>query len=60
MSFAVKAEFYVAKHFSIGIAPAYNIAVSKSDLFTRVSDISSKVKNFGSGFNAKIVLSLNL
>ena len=60
MSFAIKAEFYVAKHFSIGIAPAYNIAVSKSDLFTRVSDISSKVKNFGSGFNAKIVLSLNL
>ena len=60
MSFAIKAEFYVTKHLSIGIAPAYNVAVSKSDLFTRVSDISSKVKNFGSGFNAEIVLSINL
>ena len=59
MCFAIKAEFYVVKHLSIGIAPAYNVAVSKSDLFTRVSDISSKVKNFGSGCNAKMVLSIN-
>lgn len=59
MSFGVKAEFYIAKHFSIGIVPAYNVAVSKSDLFTKVSDISSKIKNFESGFNAKVMLSIN-
>lgn len=59
MSFGVKAEFYITKLFSMAIAPTYNVAVSKSDLFTRVSDISSKVKNFGSGFNANVMLSVN-
>lgn len=59
MSFGIKAEFYVFKYLSIGVAPAYNVAVNKSNLFSRVSAISPKVKNFGAGFNAKIMLSVN-
>lgn len=59
MGLGVKTEFYISKHIAIGLAPSYSLAVKKSDLFNQVANISSDIKNFGSGFNAKVLLTIN-
>ena len=56
LSLGTRMEYIISNHFGIMISPEYDLAVSKSDLFNRVSEVSSKVKNFGTGFNIRVGL----
>ena len=60
LNISIKADVFVAKWLSVCVIPQYSVAVRKSDLFERVSKESSKIADFGSGFNVKIGLSINL
>lgn len=48
----------LAKSFGISITPEYAVAVSKGELFEMLSNVSSKIRNFGEGFDAKMALVL--
>lgn len=50
----LRVEILFSNHFGLSLTPEYSFAVSKSDAFTRISDVCSDVKGFGNGFNAKI------
>lgn len=54
VSVGIRAEYLFGKYFGISIAPEFAFAVSKSDAYTRISDICSDVKNFAEGFNARV------
>ena len=56
VSFGVKMSYLFSKHIGVTVVPGYNLAVKKSNLFERVSEVSSKVKTFGTGFNIRIGL----
>lgn len=53
-SVGVRFAFCVSKNFGISLSPDYGFAVMKSDTYTKLSEVSSKVEGFGSGFNAKV------
>lgn len=59
-SMTVGARAYCAfsSHFGISLTPEYAIGVSKSDGFQTLSEVTSKIKNMGEGFNAKLSLVL--
>ena len=44
----------LANHFAISISPEYSFAISKSNGYTVLSEISPKIKKWGEGFNVKI------
>ena len=48
----------ISSHFGISFTPEYAIGVSKSDGFKILSDVTSKIKNMGEGFNTKVALVL--
>ena len=50
--------FAFSSHFGISLTPEYAIGIVKSDGFKILSEVSSKIKNMGEGFNAKISLVL--
>lgn len=54
ISAAIRAEILFGKNFGISLTPEYAFAVSKSDAFTRISDVCSDVNGFGQGFNARV------
>lgn len=54
VSVGVRAEYLFGKYFGISLAPEFAFTASKSDAFTRISEICSDVKNFGEGFNARV------
>ena len=59
MSFGACVDYLLNKHFGFNVTPEYGFAISKSNLFERVSVVSDKVKGFGSGFNVRIGLFVN-
>lgn len=54
----VRAYYAFSSHFGISLTPEYAIGVSKSEGFKILSDVTSKIKNMGEGFNAKLSLVL--
>ena len=59
-SVTIGARAYCAflSHFGISLTPEYAIGISKSDGFQTLSEVTSKIKNMGEGFNAKLSLVL--
>ena len=53
-SLGARFEYYITKNFGLSASPEFGFAVMKSDTYTKLSDLSSKVKGFGSGFNARV------
>ena len=47
-------DYLILPWLGVGVSPEYSLALSKSDLFERVSDVSTKVKGFATGLNVKI------
>jgi hypothetical protein len=54
----VRVYIALAKSFGISITPEYAFALSKGEGFKILSDVSSTIKNYGEGFNAKLALVL--
>ncbi len=55
-SVGVRLEYNISKNFGVSASPEFSFPVMKSDTYTKLSDLSSKVKGFGSGFNARVGL----
>lgn len=53
LAVGLRAEWLVANHFGICLAPEYDIALQKGKPYEAVSAVSSTVKGFGEGFNLK-------
>lgn len=53
-SLGVRFEYYITKNFGLSASPEFGFAVMKSDTYTKLSDLSSKVKGFGTGFNTRV------
>ena len=51
---AVRFDYLILPWLGVGIAPQYNFPLKKSDLYDRISDVSSKVKGYANGFNVNI------
>ena len=56
----VRADFVLANHFGLALTPDYSFPVKKSDTFEMISDVSSKVKGWESGFNCSLGLYIYL
>ena len=46
----------ITKGFGVSLTPEFKFAVSKSAGYTALSDVSSKIKSWGEGFNIKFTL----
>ena len=55
----LRADYAVAPHFQLFAAPEVSFAVSKSDVFQQLMDVSSKIKSWASGFNVRLGLSVS-
>lgn len=55
-SVGARFEYYITNNFGLSASPEFGFAVTKSDTYTKLSELSSKVKGFGTGFNARIGL----
>lgn len=53
-SASVKIDYLILPWLGVGITPEYSIALSQSDLYERVADVSSKVDGFTKGFNVRL------
>jgi len=53
-SASVKIDYLILPWLGVGITPEYSIALSQSDLYERVADVSSKVDGFAKGFNVRL------
>lgn len=58
ISIGTRAYFAFSSHFGISLTPEYIAGISKSEGFKTLSQVSSKIKNFGEGFNANLSLVL--
>ena len=47
----LRADYAFTSHFGVYLAPELDFAVSKSDVFSRLSDVSSDIKSWANGFN---------
>lgn len=56
VSVGVRAYCAIMPHLGVSLTPEYAIAVSKSEGFGILSDVSSRIAGFGSGFNVKVSL----
>lgn len=54
----VRADYAVANHFGIYLAPEFGFAVKQSDLFKQLADLSSKIKGWSGGMNVRLGLCL--
>lgn len=54
----VRAYCAISSHFGISLTPEYAIGIAKSDGFKTLSEVTTKIKNMGEGFNAKFALVL--
>lgn len=52
-SLGVRFAFCIGTNFGISLSPNYRFAVMKTDTYTKLSGLSSKIEGFGSGFVAK-------
>jgi hypothetical protein len=55
-TFGLRSYLAICKWFGISLTPEYFVAVVQGDGFKRISEASSKIKQFGTGFNAKLTL----
>lgn len=55
----LRAEYALAPHFQVFAAPEVAFAVSKSDIYQQLMDVSSKIKSWASGFNVRLGLSVS-
>ena len=55
----MKAEYALVPSVSLYAAPEMSFALQKSDIYSQLSDVSSKIKGWGTGFNVRIGLSIN-
>lgn len=53
----VKIQFSLAKSVSVTLTPEYSMAIKQGDTFKKLSEVSSKIKSWGTGFNG--VLGIN-
>lgn len=53
-SVGARMELYFFSHFGLCASPEFAFPVMSSDTYSKLSDFSSKVKGFGSGFNARL------
>lgn len=53
-SASVKIDYLILPWLGVGITPEYSVALSQSDLYERVADVSSKVDGFAKGFNVRL------
>ena len=55
-SITIGARVYLAiiPHFGISLSPEYAIGVARSEGFRTLSEVTSKIKNMGEGFNTKL------
>lgn len=53
-SVGVRFEYNITRNFGLSVSPEFGFAVTSSDTYTKLSDLSSKIKGFGSGFNARV------
>ena len=59
-SLSARFDCLILPWLGVGIAPQYSFALKKSDLYNRVSEVSSKVKGFANGFNVDVNLFVTL
>ena len=52
----IQVEYFISSNFGISLNPEANFAVKKDDNFEQVSALSSKMKGWGNGFNARLGL----
>lgn len=55
-SVGARLDYAVTSFIGLSLAPEYNFAVSKSDKYKSLSEISSKIKGWSDGFNCRIGL----
>mgnify|MGYP002625620218 CR=1 FL=1 len=55
----LRADYRLAKAVSLFAAPELSFAISKSSIYEQVADVASDVKGWGTGFNARIGISIN-
>ena len=55
-SVGARLDYAVTSFIGLSLAPEYNFAVSKSDKYKSLSEISSKMKGWSDGFNCRIGL----
>ena len=53
-SASAKIDFLILPWLGVGLTPEYSIALSQSNLYKRVADVSSKVDGFAKGFNVRL------
>lgn len=53
-----RAYFALSSNFGISLTPEYAVGIVKSEGFKTLSEVTSKIKNMGEGFNAKLALVL--
>lgn len=53
-SASVKIDYLILPWLGVCVTPEYSVALSQSDLYKRVADVSSKVEGFAKGFNVRI------
>ncbi|MCR4918432.1 MAG: PEGA domain-containing protein [Prevotella sp.] len=49
----LRADYAVLSHMALFAAPEMSVALSKSDVFSQLADVSSKIKAWGTGFNLR-------
>lgn len=54
----LRAYYTISSNVGISLTPEYALGVAKSDGFKTLSEVTSKIKNMGEGFNAKLALVL--
>lgn len=59
-SISVRLDYLILPWLGVGFSPEYSLVLSKSDMFERVSDVSSKIDGFSKGFNVKLGLFITI
>ena len=54
--FGVRFSAIITNHFGVSLSPEYSFGVGKSNGYKELEAVSSKIKNWGQGFNVKLGL----
>lgn len=58
ITMGVRAYCAVTSNFGVSLTPEYSVGIAKGSLYKQLSGVTSKIKNLGEGFNAKLALVL--
>lgn len=53
-SVSLKVDYLILPWLGVGVSPEYSLTLSKSNLFERVADVSSKIDGYPKGFGIKL------